>query len=524
MSISQNPLPESKEELVAIINQQAVHIEQLEAKLNWFMEQFQLAKHRQFGKSSEQTTTSTMEQLTLFNEAEYIADNEPASPAEEEKITYTRKKGKPGRKELSPDLPVEVIEYRLSDEELNCDHCDGVKHVISTEVQLELEFEPAKARIIKRVRYIYGCRGCEKNGTEVPIVTAPAPNPVIPKSYASPSSLAYVMMMKYVDGMPLYRQEKHFERMDISISRSVLSNWMLKGAEWLDYLYGLMKIELLARDVLAADETTVQVLKEPGRSAESTSYMWLYRTGGAGGPPIVLFDYQMTRSSDHPREFLKGFRGYLHADGYVGYESVPDVILVGCWAHARRKFDEALKALPPHLRKKPSKAQEGVDFINKLFDIERKLKKCTAEERKEQRGLLSRPVVESFETWLNSLADAVLPKSALGTAVKYCRNQWPKLLRFLEDGRLELDNNRAERSIKPFVMGRKAWLFSNTPRGARASAIIYSIVETAKENGLNLYDYLTYLFRSLPNVDVKNPDVVRQLLPWNVDLPKKSPR
>lgn len=517
-----NPLPESTEELRAIINQQAAEIEQLETKLNWFMEQFLLAKHRQFGKSSEQTSTSTMEQLTLFNEAEYIADNEPSSPAEEETITYTRAKGKPGRKELSPDLPVEVVEHRLPDEELICDRCNGVKHEMSTEVQLELVFEPAKAKIIRHVRYVYGCRGCEKNGTEVPIVTAPAPNPVIPKSYASPSSLAYVMMMKYVDGMPLYRQEKHLERMDISISRSVLSNWMLKGAEWLYYLYGQMKVELLARDVMAADETTVQVLKEPGRSAETKSYMWLYRTGGDSDPPIVLFDYQMTRSSDHPREFLKGFRGYLHADGYIGYESVPDVILVGCWAHARRKFDEAIKALPPHLRKKPSTAKEGLDIINKLFEIERKLKKYTAEERKEQRELLSRPVVESFKTWLDSLANAVVPKSALGTAINYCRNQWPKLLRFLEDGRLELDNNRAERSIKPFVMGRKAWLFSNTPRGARASAIIYSIVETAKENGLNLYDYLTYLFRQLPNVDVKNPDVVSQLLPWNVVLPEKS--
>ena len=450
-------------------------------------------------------------------------DNEPEQqPAEKVNITYERTKKKPGRKELIPDLPVVVVEHRLPEGELGCGRCDGLKHKMSEIVRYELEFRPAKARMIKHVYYVYGCRGCEREGTEVPIVVAPGPKALIPKSFASPSSVAYVMTMKYVDGLPLYRQEKHLERMGVTLGRSVLSNWMLKGADYLEVLYGTMKQMLLEREVLAADETTVQVLKEPDRPAEAKSYMWLYRTGGGSDPPIVLFDYQTSRSSDHPKKFLKGFRGHLHVDGYQGYEGIAFVILVGCWAHARRKFDEAIKALPPDLRKKPSKAREGLDMINTLFVIERKLKGRTDQERKEQRDLLSRPVVESFRTWLDSLVDAVLPKSSLGAAITYCRKQWPKLIRFLEDGRLELDNNRAERSIKPFVMGRKAWLFANTPRGARASAVIYSIVETAKENKLNPYEYLLHLFEQLPNVDVKNSDVLQKLLPWNVVLPEKS--
>ena len=531
MSIVIDLAPKSKKELVEMINVMAscieekdAHIEQLEGKMKWLMERLHLSQARQYGKSSEKTIPSQQMTLNLFNEAEYRMDKEPEpQPDEKETITYERKKKKPGRKELPPDLPIVTVEHRLPEEELGCDRCDGTKHEMSTIERYELEFRPARARIIKHVYYVYGCRKCEKEGTEVPIVVAPGPKALIPKSFASPSSLAYVMTMKYVDGLPLYRQEKHLERMGVTLGRSVLSNWMLKGADYLDCIYGVMKQVLLEREVLAADETTVQVLKEPDRPAETKSYMWLYRTGGDSDPPIVLFEYQQTRSSDHPVEFLKNFHGYLQVDGYSGYEAVPGVILVGCFSHARRKFDEAIKALPPDLRKKPSKAKEGLDTINALFLIERKLKGCSPQERKEQRNLLSRPVMDSFRLWLDSLVNEVPPKSTLGAAITYCRNQWPKLMRFLEDGRLELDNNRAERSIKPFVMGRKAWLFANTPRGARASAIIYSIVETVKENKLNPFEYLVHVFEQMPNVDLKNPEVLQKLLPWNVVLPEKSP-
>jgi hypothetical protein len=245
--------------------------------------------------------------------------------------------------------------------------------------------------------------------------------------------------------------------------------------------------------------------------------MWLYRTGSQG-PPIVLYEYQETRSGEHPRRFLKGFKGYLHADGYAGYHDIPDVILCGCWAHLRRKFDEALKGLPSKKRASGSQSRKALDRINRLFAIEQKLKILTPEERLKVRNEKSRPIVEEFRTWLEDILSGVLPKSLFGTAVNYGLNQWKNLIRFLEDGRIEIDNKRAERSIKPFVIGRKNWLFCNTPKGAHASAVIYSIIETAKENKLNPYAYLNFLFEKLPNLESRDDETLDQFLPWNVKL------
>lgn len=261
------------------------------------------------------------------------------------------------------------------------------------------------------------------------------------------------------------------------------------------------------------------MLHETERAAHSTSYMWLYRTG-RDGPPIILYDYQTTRAGKHPVRFLKEFQGYLHVDGYAGYEGLSNITLVGCWAHARRKFAEALKAMPVSETAPQTVAQEGLEFCNKLFAIERELHDVTSEERFKGRLAKSRPVVEAFSAWLKYQTPRVLPKSSSGQAIQYCRNQWAKLTAFLQDGRLELDNNRSERSIKPFVIGRKNWLFANTSRGATASATIYSVVETAKENGLNPFVYLTYLFEQLPNVDLKDPNVMNSLLPWSASLPE----
>ena len=512
MSSSAAPLPENRQELVNLVNQQATQIEQLEAKVRWFEEQFHLARHKQFGTSSER---SIKDQPNLFNEAETIAEAGPVEEAIRQTITYERKK--PGRKPIPKNLPMERIEYRLPEEEQICTACGCHLHEMSEELRHEVKLVPAQVKIVQHARLVYGCRNCEKNGIEVPIKTATAPRPVIEKGLASPSALAYVMTMKFVDGVPLYRQEQHYARLGIDLSRGVLSNWMIKGSEWLELIYGRMKQKLLEQEVLHADETTLQVLKEPGRAAESQSYMWLYRTGCVG-PPAVLYEYQPTRAGEHPRSFLKGFKGYLHADGYAGYHDIPGVTLCGCWAHFRRKADETLKGLPVKLRRSGSKAQELLDRINRLFAIERELKQSTPEERLNTRNIKSRPVVEELRKWLDDIAPEVLPKSLFGTAVHYGRQQWPKLVRFLEDGRIEIDNNRAERSIKPFVIGRKNWLFCNTPKGAHASAMIYSIIESAKENRLNPYAYLNYLFERLPNLDSRSDEALDQLLPWNVKL------
>jgi len=276
---------------------------------------------------------------------------------------------------------------------------------------------------------------------------------------------------------------------------------------------------LLKQNIIFADETTLQVLREPGRPAESTSYMWLYRTGREG-PAIILYDYQTTRASKHPRQFLSGFKGYMHVDGYAGYNGLPDIVLVGCLSHARRKFDEALKALPAEQRNAPVAAKEGLDYCNQLFAIERELQDVTPEERYKIRLGRSRPVLDAFLAWLKLQRPRVLPKSAFGQAINYCLTQWDKLVAFLRDGRLEIHNNRSERSIKAFVIGRKNFLFSNTPKGAKASATIYSIVESAKENGLNPYSYLQHLFERLPNLNIEDQGVIDELLPWSGTLPE----
>ena len=512
MLLSQSPLPESHQELIDIVRKQASQIEQLHEKVRWFEEQFHLARHKQYGASKERTIK---QQGDLFNEAESIAEEGPVEEAIRQTISYERKK--PGRKPIPKNLPIERIEYRLPEEEQICTACGGHLHEMSEELRHEVKLIPAQVKIVQHARHVYGCRNCEKNGVEVPIKTASAPKPVIEKGLASPSAAAYVMTMKFVEGVPLYRQEQHYARLGIDLSRGVLSNWMLKASEWLELIYGRLKQKLLEQEVLHADETTIQVLKEPGRAAESKSYMWLYRTGSIG-PPIVLFEYQPSRAGEHPRRFLEGFKGYLQVDGYAGYHDIPNVTLAGCWAHFRRKFDEALKGLPPQKRKSGSKAREALDRINRLFAIERELKRCTPEERLKGRDLKSRPTVEELRKWLDDVSTMVLPKSLFGSAVNYGLQQWPKLVRFLEDGRIDVDNNRAERSIKPFVIGRKNWLFANTPRGARASALIYSIVESAKDNGLNPYSYLTYLFEKLPNLDSRDNENLDELLPWNVNL------
>lgn len=488
---------------------------ELEAKLKWFEEQFRLLQLKRFGASSEKTLPG---QLELFNEVEKEANPDLPEPVLES-ITYQRRRKKRGHREaMLENLPVETIEYRLSAEDQVCSCCNGTLHEMSTEVRQEIVYIPAELKVVKHVQYVYSCRRCEHVEIETPIKTAPMPKPAISGSLASPSILSHIMTQKYVEGLPLYRQEKQFNRMGINLSRQTFANWMIIGAErWLSILYDRMHLLLLMLDILHADETTLQVLREPGRSATSQSYLWLYRTGKEG-PPIILYDYKETRAGENPKEFLKGFKGYLQVDGYAGYHKVQDVTLVGCWAHARRGFTDVLKAVPAN-NLKPVTATEGLQFCNQLFAIERQLKELEPEERHQKRLEKSKPLLDAFLSWLKIQEQKVLPKSGLGKAIAYCLNQWDKLVAFLEDGRLEIDNNRSERSIKPVVIGRKAWLFSNSPQGAQASAVIYSIVETAIANGLNPYYYLRYLFEQLPNLDTTDENALDQLLPWSTTLP-----
>lgn len=361
----------------------------------------------------------------------------------------------------------------------------------------------------------HSCRNCESHSDHAVIVKAPMPEPVIKKSIASPSAVAHIMTQKYVMAVPLYRQEQSWQREGVNLSRQTMANWVIRAADdWLRPVYALMRTLLLQHEVLHADETTCQVLHEPGKRANTNSYMWLYRTSGDTERPIVLYEYQATRSSSHPKRFLNRWEGYLHADGYSGYHNLPPgITVIGCWVHLSRKFKDALKAVPEEARP-DSHTDEAVKRIGYLFHLEKQWEKLSADERQKLRLEKSKPKAEELFEWLASLR--IIPKSTLGAAITFALDQRKGLMNFYLDGRLELSNNRAENAIRPFVVGRKNWLFCNTQRGAEASSMVYSIIETAKANGLKPFDYLKFLFETLPNSTTSQ---LPTLFPWGYAVP-----
>ncbi len=500
-------------------NMMLVHqIEELTAKINWYEEQFRLNQERRFGPSSEKTNP---EQLSIFNEAEKESRPEKEEPTIEE-ITYKRRKKKGLNKKSFEDLPVERIEYTLPEEEKVCPACNNQLHEMSKEIRKELKVIPAQVIIVEHVKNIYACRNCEKENITTPIITAKAPNPVLPGSFVSPTLMAYTMDRKYREAVPLYRQEKGYQNFGIDISRQNLANWVIHGANtWLRHLYERMHSYLIDETILHADETVFQVLDEEGKKPTSKSYMWLYATG-AYSNPIFMYEYQPSRAKNHPVKFLKEFKGFLQTDGYQAYNAVDDVTLVGCFAHAKRGFTDTLKALPKDATTSKTNAKDGLEFCDKLFDLEKRYRKeaLTPEEIYIRRQEQTKPILQDFLSWLKTKKKQVLPKTNLGKAINYCLNQWDRLTAFMLDGRLEISNNRAERAIKPFVIGRKNFLFAKSPKGAQASAITYSIIETAKANNLNSFCYLTYLFEKLPNIDLDNIEELDQLLPWSDKIPE----
>ena len=481
--------------------------EDLKSQNEWLLEQLRLANRKRFGASSEKVHEELMGQLSLMlNEAEAYAA--PPGRKVTEVAAHTRQKRSPRLEEALPEnVPVEVVEHRLSEEERECPICGETMAEIGKEVRRTLKIIPAQVSIREDWYYTYACRRCQTEGTETPVVKVEKTPAVIPGSFASPEAAAHIMVQKFCMGSPLYRQEQEWARQGVKLSRQTMSNWILRCAEdWLRPVYDELRRQLAGQSVLHADETTLQVLHEPGKKAQTKSYMWLYRTGGDAEHPIVLYEYQPSRKGAHAEEFLKGFSGYLHADGYQGYHKLPENIrVVGCWAHARRKFDEALNAIPPDKRE-GSAALTGLQYCNELFAWEKRFEALAPEERHTQRLEREKPVLDALSSWADSISGSVAPKSALGKALHYLREQWPYLIRYLEDGRLELSNNRAERSIKPFVIGRKNFLFANSPLGAQSSAVIYSLIETAKENGLDPYSYLVWALEQAPGLAAESED------------------
>ena len=504
-------------ELTQIVTEKDARIIELEALVKYYEELLRIQKHRQFGASSEK---SEYDQISIFNEAEATADANMPEPELIEVEKHHRKRTRLTNDRLPEDLPVETIEYELPAEEQICPDCNNPLHTMGQEIRRELKVIPAQAVIVEHISNTYACRNCGENNISVPIVKASMPEPVLRGSFASPEIVAHIMAQKFVMGIPLYRQEQEWNRGGIELSRQTMSNWLLRCSEdWLELIYERMKNRLLTHEVLHGDETTLQVLHEPGKTAQSKSYMWLYRTSGDTKTPVVLYEYQPSRKHEHPKTFLEGFFGYLHADGYDGYHKLPEnIVIVGCWAHMRRKFDEALKSVREEDRE-GNKAMPGKRYCDKLFEFERVFAELPPNERLAKRQKFSKPLIDEFYVWVASLKDP--PKTGLGKAKHYALSQRVYLERVLLDGRLEISNNRAERSIKPFVIGRKNWLFANTAKGAKASSVIDSIVETAKENVLKPFEYLLFLLRTLPNATTA---VLDSLLPWGDAVPDECRR
>ncbi len=505
MESAHKSLPDDVKMLQDLVLKQQVQI-------NALMEQVRLLKHHRFGASSEK---SAPDQLALFNEAELLdLENKDQVDVHDEQDEievpgHTRRRGH--RAPLPDDLPRVRVEHDIADEDKICD-CGCEKKCIGEETSEQLEIIPQQIQVIHNVRFKYACPSCEEG---VQIAKLP-PGP-IPKSNVAPGLLAYIIISKFMDALPLYRQEKIFKRIGIAISRTSMARWVIQSSVLVQILLNMMQDHALSDDILAMDETTIQVLKEPDKLPTSTSQMWI-RRGGPPDKPVVLFNYSPSRSQAVADELLEGFTGYLQSDGYQVYANFAaaneNVTSVGCWAHARRKFEKAVKAQGKG-KTKAGMALQGLSYIRMLYRIEDKIKACTPTQRYTIRQKEARPLLEKIRAWLDKSIAKPPASSTVGTALNYLNNQWSTLICYIDDGRLQIDNNHTENAIRPFVVGRKNWLFSDTPKGAHASAALYSIIETAKLNGLEPYRYLRHIFKELPKAE--SVEQFEALLPWNVN-------
>lgn len=505
------PLPDDIESLKMLVLSLQGESKKYQQLYYETLEKWQLALKQRFAASSE----GYQGQGELFNEAEEQLTPSEEEIAAEETITYTRKKTR--RPSLAAELPREDVVHDIDEADKVCNDCGNDLHCMGEEVSEKLEFIPATVKVIRHVRPKYSCRCCEQKATNTTIKIAPVPASILPKSIATPTLLAQIITAKYQFGLPLYRQEALFKSFGIELHRQTMSRWLIKLGLQLQPLYERIHELLLERSSLWSDDTPVKVLDVD----KTQCTMWVYGCGGdkpipiGNNPPtpnIVLYDYQDGRGGVHPNNFLNSYTGVLQVDGYAGYHKT-QATLAGCWAHARRKFMDA-KAVQP--KGKTGRADQALNLIQKLYGVEKQLSQATTEEKQALRQTEAVPIMQQLKIWLDKTTLQVPPKSTIGAAVQYTLNQWEKLQVYLEHGEAAIDNNRAERAIKPFVIGRKNWLFSNTRSGAHASALLYSLVETAKANGIQPSAYFTALFEQLPHS--KDGNQLDHLLPWSIKL------
>ena len=482
-----------------------------EERVQLLEEENRWLKAQLFGRASERTPREerSAEQGWLFNEAEALAQAAAAAPPSVTIPTHERRPR--GRKPLSAEFPRVEVVHDLPEAEKVCPLDGTPLERIGEERSEQLDFKPAQVRVIRNVRPKYACPCCRQG-----VTIAPVPPALLPKSLATPALLAHIATAKFVDGLPLHRQEAQFARLGVGLGRATMAGWMIRlGATHVVPLINLLNERMFEHPLIHCDETRLQVLKS-AKSPTADHWMWV-RASGPPGERIVLFDYDASRGGAVPRRLLDGYRGRLLTDGYEAYSGAAEalgLVHAGCWAHARRRFDEARKAQPDSA----THARTGLEFIREIYLIERALwdrdRPVTADERLAVRAQLSAPILARFHAWLEALAPSVLPEGRLGKAVRYVLGQWPKLTVFLRDGEVPLDNNRCENAIRPFVIGRKGWLFSDTVAGATASANLYSLVETAKANQLEPHAYLSLIFTRLPTLTTVED--YEALLPWNV--------
>ncbi len=495
-------------------------IEEKSSREKELQEQVDYLTKKLFGTSSERRSDDIPGQQELFNEAE--TEQDPSSLLEEETVIHehTRKK-KAAHKELFKGIPVEKVVIPLPEEDQICPVCGTQMVLIGEEyIRRELEFIPATCRVIEYYSQSYGCPACKEGlgDTEKPvIVKSRVPKALVGKGPASESVVAWAMYQKYANGLPLYRQEKDWKQYGAQVSRTTLANWIIYCAHhYFQPLYDYFHRELLKRSFAMADETRVQVLHEEGRRAQNQSFMWLFRSGEDGLPVIILYGYSPTRSGSHAREFLKGYHGYLETDGYQGYNSLPGIKRCSCWAHIRRYFIDAVPKGKQYDYSQP--AVQGVQYCSRLFAIEDSINKNYPgdhQKRKQLRLEKEKPVLEAFWSWL----DQQRPQrnSRMDKAVTYAMNRRDTAETYLEDGRCSFTNNLSENAIRPFAVGRKNWLFSDSVNGANASAVVYTMVEMARAHDLNIYGYLKYLLEQRPSEEMTD-EQLSELAPWSKKL------
>lgn len=509
----QQQLAQLHNTVVSLTRQNEQKDEEIE-RLNQILLNMQRARFGQTSEKQAYVLGNNAEQLTIFDppsaNTAYEAQAEPAPPADTQvPVTGHTRKKKRTLEELCATLPVEENIVDLPEAEKQTPSGQQLVCIGQEYVRTELVLERAKAKVVKHYRKVYADREAENETGCTDIYKPTMPAPLLPHSYVSASVATEVLVRKYVDGMPLYRQEQMWKRLGVALKRGTMANWTIQIAElYLKPFWEHLRKTLVAQKAIHADETVLQVLKEENRLATAESRMWVYASTKRADIQIRCFDYRDSRSGECAKAFLEGFAGILISDGYSGYNKVPEVTRAGCWAHARRKW---LEAMPKGSTTENSKAARGYELCNRLFAVERDMEDLPADERRRQRLEKSTPILEEYWAWLNTIFQ---PAGKLKDAVTYSRNQKEYLCTFMAHGEVEISNNQVENAIRPFVVGRKGWLFSDTPQGAQASAILYSLMETAKANGLNLELYIQHLLTVLPNRFAAGAMRLDDLLPW----------